>query len=215
MIDLSHLAYVLAAAEQCSFSQAAGRFNVKQSTLSRKVARLEDQLGFRLFERTTRGARPTPHARLFLAEARELLDRVGRLEHAASEFRRAARPRLSLGYTGDLFSGAGSLAICAFLSRYPDVCLEGHERRPETLFALLEANHADAVIAPAGYEDERWASHVLAEPLPEPGGNEPVGVGHALYWSPGNTNPLLGCLRSIVADGPGICGSAKRPKILP
>ncbi|WP_446653388.1 LysR family transcriptional regulator [Blastomonas sp.] len=215
MIDLCHLAYVLAAAEQRSFSQAAGRFNVKQSTLSRKVARLEDQLGFRLFERTTRGARPTPHARLFLAEARELLDRVGRLEHTASEFRRAARPRLSLGYTGDLFSGAGSQAICAFLSRYPDVCLEGHERTPETLFAVLEANHADAVIAPAGHKDQRWASHAFPQPLEEREGIEPLDVIHALYWWPGNTNPLLGCLRSIVADGPGICGSKKSARAVP
>jgi DNA-binding transcriptional LysR family regulator len=214
MIDLSHLAYVLAAAEQCSFSRAAGGFQVKQSTLSRKVARLEDQLGFRLFERTTRGARPTAHARLFLAEARELLDRAGRLEQKALALRRAAMPRLSLGYTGDLFTGAGSHAVCDFLTRHPDVRLEGHERRRETLFALLEAKHVDAVIAPAGHQDARWVSHTFAQPLPQASGTRPIGIAHALYWSPGNTNPLLDSLRSIVAGGPAVGNRASKPKPL-
>jgi len=211
MIDLSHLAYVLAAAEQCSFSRAAGGFQVKQSTLSRKVARLEDQLGFRLFERTTRGARPTPHARLFLAEARELLDRAGRLEQKALALRRAATPRLSLGYAGDLFSGAASQAVCAFLSRHPDVRLEGHERRPESLFALLEAKHVDAVIAPTGHQDQHWVSQLLAPPPLHVAGNRAVGTVYALYWSPGNTNPLLGSLRSIVAGGMAGSDQASKP----
>jgi len=214
MIDLSHLAYVLAAAEQCSFSRAAGDFQVKQSTLSRKVARLEDQLGFRLFERTTRGARPTPRARLFLAEARELLDRAGRLEQQAVAFRRAAMPRLSLGYVGDLFSGPGRQAVCDFLTLHPDVRLEGHERGPKTLFAELEAKHVDAVIAPAGHPDARWSSQIFIEPLLEAGGNRPVGTGQALYWSPGNTNPLLHSLRSIVAGGPAVGDRAGNPQPL-
>jgi len=214
MIDLSHLAYVLAAAEQCSFSRAAGGFQVKQSTLSRKVARLEDQLGFRLFERTTRGAKPTPHARLFLAEARDLLDRAGRLEQKALALRRSAMPRLSLGYVGDLFSGAGRQAICDFLTRHPDVRLEGHERTPETLFAVLEAKHVDAVIALAGHQDARWLNHIFAQPPLQAGRNRPVGTVHALYWSPGNTNPLLHSLRSIVAGGPAGGDRAVKPQPL-
>lgn len=200
MIDLGHLAYVVAAAEQRSFSRAAGRFNVKQSTLSQKVARLEDQLGFRLFERTTRGARPTRNARLFLDEARELLARADRLERRARTCRSSARPRLSLAYSGDLFSSDTARVLDAFFRSHSNACLEGFERQPDRLFPALMAGQVDAVVAPLGHDSGRW--EWLAFPIACEVETVPVSVEdtRALYWNPDNPNPQLAALRKIMAD---------------
>jgi DNA-binding transcriptional LysR family regulator len=55
-IELRQLRYAVQTADTQSFSRAAATLNVKQSTLSRRVLQLEDRLGVKLFERTTRGA---------------------------------------------------------------------------------------------------------------------------------------------------------------
>lgn len=54
-IELRQLRYAVLTADTQSFSRAAATLNVKQSTLSRRVLQLEDRLGVKLFERTTRG----------------------------------------------------------------------------------------------------------------------------------------------------------------
>jgi DNA-binding transcriptional LysR family regulator len=58
-IGIKQLRYAVATADTTSFSRAASALNVKQSTLSKRIALLEDRLGIALFERTTRGAVPT------------------------------------------------------------------------------------------------------------------------------------------------------------
>lgn len=210
MIDLGHLAYVVAAAEHRSFSRAAGRFNVKQSTLSQKVARLEDQLGFRLFERTTRGARPTRNAHLFLVEATELLARANRLEQRARACRSSERPSLSLAYSGDLFSRDTARILDALTSRHPDMCLQGYERQPARLFTELVAGQVDGVIAPLGHEDGRWncrAFPICCEFLCAPASAD---NGRGLYWDAANTNPQLASLRQIMAETAAGQGPARR-----
>lgn len=56
MIEIRQLRYAVATADAQSFSRAAAALNVKQITLSRRVHQLEEQLGVKLFDRTTRGA---------------------------------------------------------------------------------------------------------------------------------------------------------------
>ena len=73
MIDVHLLRYALAAAETGSFSRAADRFRVKQSTLSKRVRHLELRLGLNLFDRSTQGVAPTAVGLRFLARARSIL----------------------------------------------------------------------------------------------------------------------------------------------
>jgi DNA-binding transcriptional LysR family regulator len=64
----SQLAAALAVAETASFSQAARRLQVQQSTISRRIRNLEDSLGVSLFERYTHGVRLTESGRTFLEQ---------------------------------------------------------------------------------------------------------------------------------------------------
>ncbi len=166
MIELRQLLYVLAAADQRSFARAASQFRMKQSTLSRKVTRLEDQLGFPLFDRTTRGARPTATARAFFEDARQLVDQATQLELRARALRNANGARLALGYTGRLFSSPMGPHLYAFLRDDPGIRFDGVEQDPEGLLDALACRKVDAVIVPAGWGGSSLASlPVWKEPL--------------------------------------------------
>lgn len=65
-IEFHQLRYAVATADSKSFSRAAAALNVKQITLSRRVQQLEDRLGVKLFERSTRGAELTENGRVVI-----------------------------------------------------------------------------------------------------------------------------------------------------
>ncbi|WP_371618354.1 LysR family transcriptional regulator [Streptomyces sp. NBC_00454] len=96
-MELQQMRYVIAVAETNSFTRAAQRCLVVQSALSHQVARLEKELGARLFERTSRRVRLTPAGAAFLPAARQCLDAA---ERAAAEVAAAVgevRGRLAVG----------------------------------------------------------------------------------------------------------------------
>jgi DNA-binding transcriptional LysR family regulator len=104
-IRLRDLAYFVAVAEEMHFGRAAERLLVAQPSLSRQVARLESQLGVRLFERTRRTIELTPAGRLLADTAPSLLDAW---KSTAADLRRLAdvsRHTLTLG-TGVALGGA-------------------------------------------------------------------------------------------------------------
>jgi DNA-binding transcriptional LysR family regulator len=96
-MELQQMRYVVAVAETRSFTRAAERCLVVQSALSHQVARLERELGAKLFERTSRRVRTTPAGEAFLPAARQCLAAA---ERAAAEVAAAVgevRGRLAVG----------------------------------------------------------------------------------------------------------------------
>lgn len=99
MFELSHLRGFIAVAEELNFGRAAVRLNMTQPPLSRQIRILEQMLGVRLLERTSRTVALTPAGRVFLIEARRIL---GHAEGAARTARRVARGEagtLTIGFT--------------------------------------------------------------------------------------------------------------------
>ena len=120
-IGLRDLRAFVAVAEELSFARGAERLRVAQPALSRRVARLEATLGFRLLNRTTRQVAPTAAGRVFLAEARAVLDRLERAVEAAGRADRGEAGEVRVGYNDFAISGPMPDVVRAFRLHSPGV----------------------------------------------------------------------------------------------
>ncbi|MBY8820018.1 LysR family transcriptional regulator [Streptomyces cinereoruber] len=118
-VELQQMRYVIAVAETTSFTRAAQRCLVVQSALSHQIARLEKELGARLFERTSRRVRLTPAGAAFLPAARQCLDAA---ERAAAEVAAAVgevRGRLAVGLIPTVAAVDVPAVLKDFQQRHP------------------------------------------------------------------------------------------------
>jgi DNA-binding transcriptional LysR family regulator len=120
-IELRHLRYFVAVAEEASFTAAAHRVHVAQQVLSSQVRQLEEAVGTQLLNRTNRGATLTAAGTAFLATARETLAGLDRGVAAAQNAARAVPGRLSVGLGSGCENETRTQLLTAFERTYPDV----------------------------------------------------------------------------------------------
>src|SRR6185436_13535329 len=97
-MELRHLRYFVGVAEAENISRAALRLHVSQPALSRQIRDLEEELGFALLERSAKSVRLTEAGRVFLAEARAVLQRAEDAVKAARAMAEGGRGELQVGY---------------------------------------------------------------------------------------------------------------------
>src|SRR4051794_28126594 len=183
-MELRHLRYFVAIAEERSFTRAAERLWVAQPGLSTQIRRLESELGVRLLERHTRGVDLTEAGELFLERARTAL--------AAADVARSTGRDVKEGLVGSLrlgiVTGAGWPGTAALLGHFgrerPAVELTVVESFGGTLLRDLRDGRLDAMIAPTELGSaelrrvrlgrERW--RVLAGRGHRLAGDGPVGA---------------------------------------
>lgn len=122
-MELRHLRYFVAVAEELHFGRAAARLLMAQPPLSQQIRQLEDELGVALFARTRRRVELTQAGEVFLAEARLVLAAA---DQAVRSVRRAGRGeigRLAVGFTGSAIYGVLPLIFRVYRERFPDVNL--------------------------------------------------------------------------------------------
>lgn len=121
-MELRHLRYFVAVAEERHFGRAAERLRIAQPPLSRQIRDLEKRLGVKLFERGRRGTEPTEAARILLPEARAALAHAGRVERMAKRAGRGELGSLAVGFVGSAtYAAAVSEILRRFRRRFPDV----------------------------------------------------------------------------------------------
>lgn len=160
-IEIRQLRYAVMTADTQSFSRAAAALNVKQSTLSRRVMQLEERLGVKLFERTTRGAEPTENGRVFIEQARRIVTDIENLQTTARNVSYGLQGRIAVGYCSPLMSGNLKLMFSHYLTRFPDVQFDGVEAGPEKLLNGLLSRTIDVAVAPIGLEDSGLKTRLL------------------------------------------------------
>lgn len=110
-MELRHLRYFVAAAEEGTLTRAGERVHVVQQGLSKQIAELEHELGVRLFERTPHGVRLTPAGTAFLPQARLVLEQATLGAELARAAARAASAEVRIGcveqgHTGEIVTAA-------------------------------------------------------------------------------------------------------------
>lgn len=121
-MDLNEIAVFVEIAQRGSVTAAAKALDIPKSSVSRKLASLEDRLGTRLLHRTTREIRLTDVGAMYLERCREVLARARAADQLVAETR--ARPCGRLRVTAPpTFAFLGSIAA-DYLARYPDVSVE-------------------------------------------------------------------------------------------
>jgi DNA-binding transcriptional LysR family regulator len=150
-VELRHLRYFVAIAEERSFMRAAGRLRVAQPALSKQIRDLELELGVTLFQRLPRGVRLTQAGESFLVEARGTLSTAeravasvrGSAEYRAGHLEFAHGPQLTYAPTvGDL--------LAAFRRAHPHITLGLHSLSEPELHAALRRREVDVAAALIG-----------------------------------------------------------------
>ena len=116
-MELRHLRYFVAVAEELNFSRAAERLHVSQPPLSQQIKQLEEEVEVQLFDRTKRWVRLTSAGRLFLEHARQVLAQVDSAVLAARRTMQGECDRLSVACT----PWADLMAVPHILRRFSEV----------------------------------------------------------------------------------------------
>src|SRR5689334_10137326 len=126
-MELRHLRYFVAVAEELHFRRAAQRLHMSQPPLSQQIRKLEEDVGATLLVRNQRRVELTAAGAAYYARARDILDAV---EDAAREARRVQRGevgRLAVGFVGSALYSVVPELLRSFRERHPDVALRLHE----------------------------------------------------------------------------------------
>ncbi|WP_297361155.1 LysR substrate-binding domain-containing protein [Thauera sp.] len=143
-MELRHLRYFVAVAEELNFTRAAARLHIGQPPLSMQIRDLEQEIGVRLFERNQRRVALTAAGARFLGHVRHIL---GGIDEAVADARRAAAGEvgeLRVGFTSSLpFTDLLPDALHAYRSRFPAVRLQLREMFTAAQFAALARDELD------------------------------------------------------------------------
>lgn len=166
-IELRHLRYFIAVAEELHFGRAAQRLALSQPPLSQQIQQLEQQIGARLLARTNRSVRLTPAGAQFLVSARQILQNVAVAADKAARLHRGEEGTLRIGFTSSApFISAVSDALFSFRQRYPDVHLQMQEINTRQQLAPLHEGRLDlGVMRNTPLPDTLEHRLLLREPL--------------------------------------------------
>jgi len=120
-MKLHLLRYFAVLAEELHFGRAAERLAITQPPLSSGIKALEEELGVKLFERTSKHVALTPAGHAYLAEVRVVLDRVARAGETARAVAEGLQGRLDIGFTGSMVYRDMPRIVRAFGGRAPGI----------------------------------------------------------------------------------------------
>lgn len=143
VIELRHLRYVIAAAEQSSFRAAARVLSVHESAISRRVRDLEDEIGVALFIRHRCGVDLTDAGQRFLIRARKALNQVGHAAIEAGSFGRGEVGTVRIGIFSSLASGFLPDLLRAYVDANPHVRPDLIEGGPSRHIAAIQRHQID------------------------------------------------------------------------
>ncbi|HXT10490.1 MAG TPA: LysR substrate-binding domain-containing protein [Candidatus Angelobacter sp.] len=136
-MELRHLRYFVAVAEAENVSRTALKLHVSQPGISRQIRDLEDELGFALFERSAKSIKLTSAGKIFLIEARAVLQRAEDAVKTARAIATGEQGELHIGYAPSPTARILPPALRAFQAESPNVRVKLHDCSTEEMIAGL------------------------------------------------------------------------------
>lgn len=166
-IELRHLRYFIAVAEELHFGHAAARLNISQPPLSQQIQILEQQIGARLLARTNRSVSLTEAGRQFLADSRQILSQVDDAAARAARLHHGETGELRIGFTSSApFIKAVSDTLSTFRRSYPDVHIQTRETNTREQIVPLNEGALDlGLMRNTQLPETLLWERVLREPL--------------------------------------------------
>lgn len=167
-MELRHLRYFVAVAEEKHFTRAAGRLGIGQPPLSQQIQQLERELDTPLFLRLPRGIELTEAGQQFLVDSRDILAAAARAADRARRLGRGETGALTVGFTAAaVFHPALARALRAYRDEYPDVHVTLREGNTGSLAQSLRRGELDlAFLRPPFTLDEAYDTRrIVDEPM--------------------------------------------------
>jgi DNA-binding transcriptional LysR family regulator len=145
-MELRHLRYFVAVAEEENITKAALRLHVSQPPLSRQIRELEDELGIKLFERTAKSIEITAAGRIFLTEARGILQQVEKALQTVKALSTGKERVIAVGYAPSLTVEILPKALREFEKIKPGVQVQLHDLSTEEMLKGLREKKVDVAL---------------------------------------------------------------------
>ncbi len=145
-MDLRHLRYFVAVAEEQNITRAAARLHVSQPPLSRQISDLERELGVRFFDRSAKSIRLTEAGLIFLLEARAVLQRADEAVELIKAVGLGRRGRVRVGYSASPTAEILPGALRLFQRTNPKVSLDLREMTTQGMLRGLRERALDAAL---------------------------------------------------------------------
>ncbi|MBI4474374.1 MAG: LysR family transcriptional regulator [Acidobacteria bacterium] len=164
-MELRHLRYLMAVAEELNFGRAAIRLRISQPPLSQQIRQLEEELGVRLFERTKRRVRLTEAGKRIVLEAEQILKQVDHFVNVASRVSEGAIGRLSVTGTA-LVNDILVQVLRRFAQQYPGVHIELQLMNTAMQIEALRDQHVHVGFLSLPVDDSNlYLENVKREPM--------------------------------------------------
>jgi DNA-binding transcriptional LysR family regulator len=165
-MELRHLRYFVAVAEELHFGRAAERLHIAQPPLSQQIRRLETELGVELFRRNRRRVRLTDAGRLLLEQSRPLLAQADDLERLLGRAGAGEIGRLTIGFVGSASYQVLPAVLHEFRNRFPEVELRLEEGTTEEQVPALLSGRIDVgLVRPPVADDAIKLTPLVTERL--------------------------------------------------
>ncbi|WP_219320379.1 LysR family transcriptional regulator [Methylovirgula sp. HY1] len=182
---MTSIEHVLAVVEHLSFRRAGEALGISQSSISKRVAALEDQIGVALFERHHSGVRVTDAGEKFFRLAVAALEYLDQATKVAGKIGRVEAGHLRIGILSSLASGFLPSLVRKFTDQHPDVETVIEDCMISDCVTLLRKKHFDVVfsigdLAADDCESERLWNEQIFIALPE---SHPLGERETVDWA--------------------------------
>lgn len=162
-MELRHLRYFVAVAEELHFGRAARRLNVAQPPLSQQVRILEAELGVTLLLRTSRRVELTTEGRMFLEHASLVLLQAERAVKLTRAVKRGEAGRIAIGFVTSAVYALLPKILREYHRKFPDVEMSCHEMTPARQLAALRQREIDVAIVRLPVREENFSVMELSK----------------------------------------------------